>query len=162
MPVPRKSVSSTLLELTAKAKRDRKYRFRSLYREIDLRMLYDSFWLLKRKAAVGVDGVSWQEYEKDLDANLRDLLDRLVTQRYRAKLIRRKSIPKGNGKLRPLGIPSLEDKIVQMSARRLLEARWSAYAEALVRVDTNGHSVEDVTSRILEILENAGTRIEAE
>ena len=122
MPVPRKSVSSTLLELTAKAKRDRKYRFRSLYREIDLRMLYDSFWLLKRKAALGVDGVSWQEYEKDLDANLRDLLDRLVTQRYRAKLIRRKSIPKGNGKLRPLGIPSLEDKIVQMSARRLLEA----------------------------------------
>lgn len=120
--VPRKSVSSTLLELTVKAKRERKYRFRSLHREIDLRMLHDSFRLLKPKAAVGVDGVSWHEYEKDLDANLRDLLERLKTHRYRAKQIRRKYIPKASGKLRPLGIPSLEDKIVQMSARRLLEA----------------------------------------
>ena len=56
--VPTKSVSRTLLELKAKAERDRKYRFRSLYREIDLRMLYDSFGLLKRKAACGADGVS--------------------------------------------------------------------------------------------------------
>lgn len=79
--VPRKSVSSTLLELTAKAKRERKYRFRSLYREIDLRMLHDSFRLLKPKAAVGVDGVSWHEYDKDLDANLQDLLERLKTHR---------------------------------------------------------------------------------
>ena len=120
--VPRKSVSSTLLELTEKAKRERQYRFRSLYREIDLRMLYDSFMLLKPSAAAGVDGVDWHEYAKDLDANLQDLLERLKTHRYRAKKIRRKYIPKASGKLRPLGIPTLEDKIVQMSARRLLEA----------------------------------------
>lgn len=120
--VPKKSVSSTLLELKEKAKREPDYRFRSLYREIDLRMLHDSFRLLKRNAGTGVDGMSYSEYEKELDANLRDLLERLVTQRYRAKLIRRKWIPKISGKLRPLGIPSLEDKIVQMSARRLLEA----------------------------------------
>ena len=120
--VPSKSVSSTLLELTEKAKRERKYRFRSLYREIDLRMLYDSFMLLKPSAAAGVDGVEWHEYAKDLDANLSDLLERLKTHRYRAKKIRRKYIPKASGKLRPLGIPTLEDKIVQMSARRLLEA----------------------------------------
>ena len=120
--VPIKSVSSTLLELKEKAGREPKYRFRSLYREIDLRMLHDSFRLLKRNAGTGVDGMSCTEYEKDLDANLRGLLERLVTQRYRAKLIRRKWIPKASGKLRPLGIPSLEDKIVQMSARRLLEA----------------------------------------
>ena len=119
--VPRKSVSSTLLELTAKAKRERKYRFRSLYREIDLRMLYDSFTRLKPSAAAGVDGMDWHEYAKDLDANLSDLLERLKTHRYRAKQIRRKYIPKASGKLRPLGIPTLEDKIVQMSAR-LLEA----------------------------------------
>jgi len=78
------TVSSTLLELTVKAKRDGKYRFRSLYREIDLRMLYESFRLLKPKAAVGVDGASWREYENDLDANLRDLLERLKTHCYRA------------------------------------------------------------------------------
>ncbi len=120
--VPRKSVSSTLLDLTVKAKREPKYRFRSLYREIDLRMLHDSFRLLKPKAAVGIDNVSWYEYANNLDANLLDLLERLKTQRYRAKQIRRKYIPKASGKLRPLGIPSLEDKIVQMSARRLLQA----------------------------------------
>ena len=124
--VPTKSVSRTLLELTEKAKRDQKYRFRSLYREIDLRMLYDSFRQLRRSAGVGVDGVDYAEYEKDLDANLRDLLERLRTHRYRAKQIRRKYIPKASGKLRPLGIPSLEEKIVQMSARRLLEAIYEA------------------------------------
>lgn len=120
--VPTESVSRTLLELTAKAKRDSGYRFRSLYREIDLRMLYDSFRLLRRQAATGVDGISYSEYEKDLDANLRGLLERLANHRYRAQLVRRKHIAKGNGKTRPLGIPALEDKIVQMSARRLLEA----------------------------------------
>jgi len=125
-PVPGKSVSSTLLELKVKANREPKYRFRSLYREIDLRMLYESFMLLKPNAAAGVDGVDWHEYAKDLDANLRDLLERLKTHRYRAKLIRRKYIPKGSGKQRPLGIPTLEDKIVQMSARRLLEAIFEA------------------------------------
>lgn len=120
--VPTQSVSRALLELTAKAKREPNYRFRSLYRVIDLRMLYDSFRLLKPKAAVGVDGVSYSEYEKDLDANLRGLLERLANHRYRAQLVRRKHISKGGGKTRPLGIPALEDKIVQMSARRLLEA----------------------------------------
>jgi len=124
--VPTKSVSRTLLELTAKAKRDRKHRFRSLYREIDLRMLHDSFRLLRPKAASGVDGVGYAEYEKDLDANLRSLLERLASHRYRAQLVRRKRIPKGDGRTRPLGIPALEDKIVQMAARRLLEAIFEA------------------------------------
>lgn len=124
--VPTKSVSRTLLELTEKAKRDPKYRFRSLYREIDLRMLYDCFRQLRRSAGVGADGVSYAKYEENLDANLRDLLDRLASGNYRAKLIRRKYIPKAGGKLRPLGIPSLEDKIVQMAARRLLEAIYEA------------------------------------
>jgi len=120
--VPNKSVSRTLLELKVKAERDRNYRFRSLFREIDLRMLYDSFYALRRGAASGVDGVSYEDYESNLEANLKDLLDRLATHRYRAKLIRRRHIPKGEGKTRALGIPAIEDKIVQMSARRLLEA----------------------------------------
>ena len=101
-------MSRTLLELTEKAKRDRKYRFRSLYREIDLRMLYDSFRRLRRSAGVGADGVDYAGYEKDLDANLRDLLERLRTHRYRARLIRRKYIPKAGGKLRPPRSPMRE------------------------------------------------------
>lgn len=120
--VPTKSVSRTLFELKEKAQREPKYRFRSLYREINLQMLYDSFRMLKRKASPGVDKISYTDYEENLEHNLQDLLERLISQRYRSKLIRRKHIPKGKGKTRPLGIPAIEDKIVQMSARRLLEA----------------------------------------
>ena len=120
--VPKKSVSSTLLGLREKAEREPKHRFRSLYREINLPMLYESFRELKRKAAPGVDGVSVTDYEKDLDGNLRRLLERLVGKTYRAQHVRRKYIPKGGGKTRPLGIPALEDKIVQMSAAKLLQA----------------------------------------
>jgi len=111
MQVPTKSVSRTLLELKEKAKREPKYRFRSLYREIDLRMLYDSFYMLKRNAAAGVDQIGFEEYRINLDSNLQDLLERLKSKRYQSKLVRRKYIPKGGGKLRPLGIPAIEDKI---------------------------------------------------
>ncbi len=124
--VPKKSVSRTLLELREKAKQEPKYRFRSLYREINLPMLYESFRDLKRKAAPGVDGVTVADYEKDLDRNLRRLLGRLVGKTYRAQHVRRKHIPKGGGKTRPLGIPALEDKIVQQAASQLLQAIYEA------------------------------------
>lgn len=120
--VPNKSVSRTLLELKRKAEQEPKHRFRSLYREIDLSMLYESFRDLKRKAAPGVDGVTVEDYEKDLDSNLRQLLERLVSKTYRAQNVRRRYIPKGKGKTRPLGIPALEDKIVQQAASKLLQA----------------------------------------
>ena len=120
--VPNKSVSRTLLELREKAKREPKHRFRSLYREINLPLLYESFRNLKRNAAPGVDGVTVADYEKDLDGNLRQLLERLVGKTYRAQHVRRKEIPKGGGKTRPLGIPALEDKIVQQAASELLQA----------------------------------------
>ena len=124
--VPTKSVSRTLLELREKAEREPKHRFRSLYREINLSMLYESFRELKPGAAPGVDGVTFGDYAKDLDDNLRQLLDRLVNKRYRAQKVRRRSIPKGDGKTRPLGIPALEDKIVQQAASKLLQAIYEA------------------------------------
>jgi len=124
--VPKKSVSSTLLELREKARKEPKYRFRSLYREINLPMLYECFYDLKRSAATGVDGVSVEDYEKDLDGNLRGLLGRLIGKRYRAQHVRRRYIPKGGGKMRPLGIPALEDKVVQMAASKLLQAIYEA------------------------------------
>lgn len=120
--VPNKSVSRTLLELKRKAEQEPKHRFRSLYREMDLSMLYESFRDLKRKAAPGVDGVTVEDYEMDLDSNLRQLLERLVSKTYRAQNVRIRYIPKGKGKTRPLGIPALEDKIVQQAASKLLQA----------------------------------------
>ncbi len=89
---------------------------------IDLPMLRGSFGMLRRDAARGVDKVSVADFESDLEANLADLPDRLKAKRYRAKLVRRKRIPEGGGKFRPLGIPAVEDKIVQTAARRILES----------------------------------------
>ena len=117
------SVSSTLSALARKATCDKKHRFKSLYRLIDLQMLYESFGSLKRKAAPGVDGVTVDDYVKQLDENLRSLHRRLIVKRYRAQNVKRRYIPKpGSKKLRPLGIPSLEDKIVQHAASQILES----------------------------------------
>lgn len=119
---PRQSVSRTLHALREKARREPKHKFRGLARLIDVSMLVRSFHELKRKAAPGVDGVVWAEYEKDLERNLRELHGRLRSGRYRARIVRRRYIEKANGKRRPLGIPVLEDKIVQQAVRKILES----------------------------------------
>lgn len=120
---PKQSVSRTLAALARKAKSDKKHRFQSLYRLIDLQMLYESFHSLRKNAAPGVDGVTYEDYQKHLDENLRTLHQRLIAKRYRAQSVKRRYIPKaGSNKLRPLGIPSLEDKIVQHAASRILES----------------------------------------
>ena len=124
--VPRKSVSSALTALNRKAEQEPEYRFRSLYQLINLQALYESFGSLKKSAAPGVDGITYEDYEKNLDENLRVLLDRLIGKRYRAPHVKRCYIPKGSGKLRPLGLPTLEDKIVQHAASRILESIYEA------------------------------------
>jgi group II intron reverse transcriptase/maturase len=124
--VPTRSVSSALTALNRKAEKEPKYRFRDLYRLLDLQALYESFGSLKRSAAPGVDGVTWNDYEANLDENLHRLLDRLKAKRYRAPHVKRSYIPKGDGKMRPLGLPTLEDKIVQHAASRILEHIYEA------------------------------------
>ena len=69
-----------------------------------------------------MDRVEAREYEKQLKANVENLVDRLKRKSYRARLIRRRLIPKGNGKMRPLGIPVVEDKLLQLAVARILEA----------------------------------------
>jgi group II intron reverse transcriptase/maturase len=80
------------------------------------------FYRLRKDAASGVDKVTFQDYERELEANLTDLVGRLRRKAYRARLVRRKYIPKGQGKLRPLGIPVLEDKLLQMAVTQILLA----------------------------------------
>jgi group II intron reverse transcriptase/maturase len=105
-----------------KARQEPQYRFRDLYRQLNVEVLRLSFFRLRKDAASGVDGVSFQEYESNLEDNLKDLVRRLKNKAYRARLVRRKYIPKGNGKLRGLGIPALEDKLLQMAATQILLA----------------------------------------
>lgn len=111
-----------LRSIAEKASKDKHHRFGDLYRWLNQEVLRQCFYRLRRDAASGVDGMSFQEYEKDLEANLADLVGRLRRKAYRARLVRRKYIPKGNGKLRPLGILVLEDKVVQMAATQILLA----------------------------------------
>jgi len=93
-----------------------------LYRWLNRDVLRLCFYGLRKDAASGVDGVTFQEYERNLEANLAALEERLKRKAYRARLVRRKYIPKGNGKLRPLGIPALEDKLLQTAVTQILLA----------------------------------------
>jgi len=104
------------------ARRDKNKRFRSLYSMFNRVLLEEAFRKLNRKSVSGVDKVTWQEYESNLEANLIDLEERLKQKRYWPRYVKRVFIPKPNGKQRPLGIPVLEDKIVQQLAADILMA----------------------------------------
>lgn len=82
--------------------------------------LQECFREINKNAAYGVDKVSAREYEKNLEENIADLVERLKTKSYRAKLVRRPYIPKGDGRMRPLGIPAIEDKLVQLAVAKIL------------------------------------------
>ena len=90
-------------------------RFTALLHHIDESMLYESFTELKKSAAPGIDGVTWSDYEANVGANITDLHGRIHRGAYRAKPSRRTWIPKPDGRKRPLGVASLEDKIVQQA-----------------------------------------------
>jgi group II intron reverse transcriptase/maturase len=104
------------------ARRDRRKRFRSLYSLFNRVLLKEAFRKLNRKSVSGVDEVTWEEYESNLEANLIDLEERLKQKRYWPRYVKRVYIPKPNGKKRPLGILVLEDKIVQQLASDILMA----------------------------------------
>jgi len=115
-------VAMKLLRITEKARQDRKVQFTSLYHLMNKELLRDCFKRLPGKRAAGIDGVTKEEYGKDLEANLEELVGRLQRMGYRPQPVRRTYIPKGGtGKLRPLGIPALEDKLVQTGLVRILE-----------------------------------------
>lgn len=115
-----------LRAIADKARKDTNHRFGDLYRHINQQSLRASFYLLRKDAASGVDGVTFQQYELNLEANLARLVERLKGKSYHARLVRRKYIPKGNGKLRPLGIPTLEDKLLQCAVTQILLAIYEA------------------------------------
>jgi len=118
----REHVQTSLQGIANRAKQDKEYRFGGLYRQIDRISLMDAWLDLNKKAASGVDRITAKEYKKNLVDNLIQLEERLKTKRYKAKLVRRVYIPKGKNKLRPLGIPALEDRLVQLAVAKILNA----------------------------------------
>lgn len=113
---------TSLEAISNKAKKEKQYRFRNLYRLINEELLHESWKMLNKRAASGVDGVNYAEYNKNMKENIRNLVTRLKQKNYKAKLVKRRYIDKGNGKLRPLGIPAIEDKLVQHAVSRILSA----------------------------------------
>jgi len=115
--------ASTGLEgIRESAKRNRKCRFTALLHHVTPSLLVESFYALRKQAAAGVDGVTWQEYENVLYGRVHELHREIHTGAYRAQPSRRVFIPKADGKLRPLGIAALEDKIVQQAITTVLNA----------------------------------------
>lgn len=113
----REGVHNALVLIHQKARTDKKMKFTALMHHIyDIDMLRTAFFAIKKDAAPGIDRVTWEDYEKDLERNLQALSEKLKRGTYRAKAVRRTYIPKADGKLRPLGITTLEDKIVQKSS----------------------------------------------
>ena len=108
------------------AVKDRKCKFNNLVHLLNVTELTECFYQLKSGKASGVDGVSFSEYEKHLETNIKDLVERMKKFSYRPQPVRRVYIPKAKGKKRPLGIPAIEDKIVQMGIARILTAIYEA------------------------------------
>jgi group II intron reverse transcriptase/maturase len=118
----RVSVSQALGRVRQAARQRKKERFTSLLHHIDSAMLRTAFYAIKRDAAPGVDGMTWETYERDLDRRIEDLCARVKTGAYRAQPSRRSYIPKEDGSKRPLAVAALEDKIVQKAVAALLSA----------------------------------------
>jgi RNA-directed DNA polymerase len=114
------SVSQGLVGVRKAARERKQEKFTALLHPLTLDLLRASFYELKRQAAPGVDGVTWQEYETGLAERLADLHSRVHRGAYRAQPTRRVYILKANGQLRPLGIAALEDKIVQQAVVTIL------------------------------------------
>src|SRR4030067_2727336 len=116
------AVQTSLQGIAKKAAEQKEYRFRTLSTMLNQALLVDSWRLIRKDAAYGVDQVSAQEYEQNLEENVRQLVERLKRGSYRAKLVRRRYIPKGDGGKRPLGRPATEDKTPDLARQPLLEA----------------------------------------
>jgi len=119
----RQGAQSALARVRLAAARDRRMRFTALLHHIyDLHTLQAAYLALKRDAAAGVDGETWRSYGERREENLQDLADRLRRGAYRAKPVRRVYIAKADGRQRPLGVTTLEDKVVQRATVEVLNA----------------------------------------
>ena len=115
-------VSNGLDRVREVARRDRDARFTALLHHVDLDRLRAAYWAIRPLAAPGIDGVTWDSYGQDLETNLQGLLERVHRGAYRASPSRRVYIPKADGRQRPLGIATVEDKILQRAVVEVLNA----------------------------------------
>jgi group II intron reverse transcriptase/maturase len=162
----RESVSQALARVRQAARSKKKEKFTSLLHHIDPAMLRTAFHALKRAAAPGVDGMTWEIYEKDLDSRIEDLHSRIQKGAYRAQPSRRTYIPKEDGSRRPLAVTALEDKIVQRATAAVLNAIYEEEFLGLsygFRPNRNQHDALDalivgITSKNVNFILDADIR----
>lgn len=116
------SISTRLARIAELARKHPERAFQSLHHVIDVAWLREAYRRTRKNAAVGVDGQTAEAYARDLEKNLESLLARFRTGSYRAPPVRRVHIPKGDGRTRPIGVPTFEDKILQRAVAMLLNA----------------------------------------
>lgn len=117
-------MTTELNAIAFKAQTHPKHRFQNMFGTLKVDALHRAWSHLNKKSAAGIDGVNAAEYGQKLAPNLQQLASKLKANRYRASSVKRVYIPKANGKLRPLGLPTLEDKIVQQSVADILQSIW--------------------------------------
>ena len=123
----RENLQNELTRVRQVAAKDKEVRFTALWHHVyNKDRLREAFFGLKRNSAKGVDGETWEHYGKNLEENLQDLSDRLKRGAYHAKPVRRVYIPKPDGRQRPIGVPALEDKIVQSATVEVLNAIYES------------------------------------
>ena len=115
-------MSTILSKITLKAKENPKMRFTSLAHLLTPEFLKETWKQMNRRAASGIDGETMKEFGKELDRRVEDVVERLKSGSYKAPAIRRVEIPKGFGKTRPLGITTVEDRLVQRAVARILSS----------------------------------------
>jgi len=115
-------VSNGLDRVREAAHKDKDARFTALLHHVDFNRLWAAYWAIRPQAAPGVDGVTWEDYGQDLEGNLEGLLARVHSSAYRASPSRRVYIAKADGRQRPLGIATVEDKILQRAVVEVLNA----------------------------------------
>jgi len=146
------NMSPGLSKVASRAQRDPEERLRSLAHLLDEEALARAFGRIRKGAAVGVDGVSKAAYGEKLEANIRQLHGRMKAKRYRHQPIRRVRIPKGQGKTRPIGISTVEDKIVEGALTELLEVLYEpSFSDSSYgfRRNRRAHDALAVLNRVL-------------
>ncbi len=118
----RSALPANLIRVNEAARRERRTRFTALLHHLDVETLKRAYHRQRKRAGAGIDGMTVTEYGRDLASNLKDLCDRVHSGRYRPQPVRRVYIPKSDGGERSLGVPTLEDKIVQSAVAELLSA----------------------------------------
>lgn len=130
--------------------------FISLGHYLDLEWMEEAYRRTRKSGAVGIDGQTASAYEADLEENLRSLLERAKSGSYRAPPVRRTYIPKGDGKMRPIGIPTLEDKVLQRAVAMVLEPLYEPLFDEGSYGFRPGRSAHQALSRLWSDLSEQG------